>query len=312
MLKAITKPSEIRKAQKLLQEALNKALPEREGPYTIGFQGGNKDFPSLRANDRIWYVHEKVEEESTPRHWNAFGVAKQLNLSTSNPIVVEINIPLKEASKRVAGLFAIDTSNEKILLLHRGKVGGGKKGIGKNTFLEWYAKPPIKVFYDDSNESDDAVLVADLSAPNAAGKIADFVEAVAMFKFKVQQDEIRSLPNNELKKKLPVSGKKPKKVAVETTTFVRNPHVVEYVKRRASGVCQLCENRAPFFDAAGQPYLECHHIVWLSEGGEDSVKNAVALCPNCHAKMHVVKVSSDISKLQDAAKKSIITAALQA
>lgn len=302
---AITKPSAIRKAQKLLQQTLEKALPKREGTYTIGHQGGNMDFASLRANDRIWYIHMPAEEGPTPRHWNAFGLAKQLNLSTSNPIVVEINIPLEGAPRRVAGLFAVDTSNQRTLLLHRGKVGGGKKGIGKNTFLEWYRKAPVKVHYDDSNESDDAILVADLSAPNVAAQLADFVHAVAMFKCKVQQDEISALPNDELKDKLPVSGKKPKKVAVETTVFARNPFVVEYVKRRASGVCQLCENSAPFLDTAGRPYLECHHIILLSEGGEDSADNAVALCPNCHAKMHILKMRSDISKLLSEAKKTI-------
>ncbi|GKT11027.1 hypothetical protein [Desulforhabdus sp. TSK] len=115
MLNAITKPSAIRKAQKLLQQILEKALPKRERTYTIGYQGGNMDFTSLRANDRIWYTHKTIGEESTPRHWNAFGLAKQLNLSTSNPIAVEINIPLEGAPRRVAGLFAVDTSNERFL-----------------------------------------------------------------------------------------------------------------------------------------------------------------------------------------------------
>ncbi|GKT10995.1 HNH endonuclease signature motif containing protein [Desulforhabdus sp. TSK] len=201
--------------------------------------------------------------------------------------------------------YISERPHERTLLLHRGKVGGGKKGIGKNAFLEWYGKAPVKVYYDDIKDSDDAILVADLSASNVAGQVADFVHAVAMFKYKVQQDEICSLPNDELKEKLPVSGKKPKKVAIETTTFARNPFVVEYVKRRASGVCQLCENSAPFLDTAGRPYLECHHILWLSEGGEDSADNAVALCPNCHAKMHILKMSSDISKLLSETKKNM-------
>ena len=47
----------------------------------------------------------------------------------------------------------------------------------------------------------------------------------------------------------------------------------------------------------GEPYLETHHIVWLSEGGEDSIENTVALCPNCHRKMHVVNLQEDIDKL---------------
>jgi 5-methylcytosine-specific restriction enzyme A len=305
LLKAITIAAGIRKAQKLLQDILNKALPKREGTYTIGYQGGNMDFTSLRANERIWNTHMAIEEESTPRHWNAFGLAKELKLNTSNPIVVEINIPLEGAQRRVAGLFAVDTSNNRLLLLHRGKVGGGKKGIGKKAFLTWYGKTPVKVHYDDSNETDEAILVADLSAPNMANQLADFVHAVAMFKDKAQQDEICALPIEKLKRKLSISDKKPKKVTIETTTFSRNLLVVEYVKRRASGVCQLCNNSAPFLDSASRPFLECHHIVWLSDGGKDSIDNAVALCPNCHAKMHILNIGSDVSKLMKKAGKSI-------
>lgn len=38
----------------------------------------------------------------------------------------------------------------------------------------------------------------------------------------------------------------------------------------------------------GEPYLETHNIVWLSQCGEDSVENTVGLCPNCQRKMHAL------------------------
>ena len=37
---------------------------------------------------------------------------------------------------------------------------------------------------------------------------------------------------------------------------------------------------------AGEVFLETHHIVPLSEGGADSVKNAAAVCPNHHREAH--------------------------
>ncbi|WP_258000386.1 HNH endonuclease [Pseudomonas aeruginosa] len=40
-------------------------------------------------------------------------------------------------------------------------------------------------------------------------------------------------------------------------------------------------------------HTETHHIEWLANGGEDTVENTVALCPNCHRKMHVVNDESD-------------------
>lgn len=66
----------------------------------------------------------------------------------------------------------------------------------------------------------------------------------------------------------------------------RNPVVKAWVLREANGVCQLCEQIGPFTDSEGQPFLEVHHIKPLAENGEDSVSNAVALCPNCHRRCH--------------------------
>lgn len=80
----------------------------------------------------------------------------------------------------------------------------------------------------------------------------------------------------------------------------RSPYVAEYAKARAHGLCQLCGDKAPFKGKNGQPYLESHHIIWLADGGADSIDNTVALCPNCHRKMHVVKDMEDIAKLKKA------------
>jgi 5-methylcytosine-specific restriction protein A len=79
---------------------------------------------------------------------------------------------------------------------------------------------------------------------------------------------------------------------------VRNPYVTELAKRRANGICQLCEQPAPFKNKKGEPYLETHHIVWMSRKGLDTPENTVALCPNCHRRMHVVDSKKDIAKLQ--------------
>ena len=90
----------------------------------------------------------------------------------------------------------------------------------------------------------------------------------------------------------------------ETTTlgFKRNANVIEKAKKRANGICQLCGNQAPFQDKQGHPYLEVHHVIWLSRGGADKLSNAVALCPNCHSKMHIVDDEQDIALLLKKAK----------
>lgn len=71
------------------------------------------------------------------------------------------------------------------------------------------------------------------------------------------------------------------------------------------GYVNCAGKKAPFNRPDGEPYLEAHHIVWLSQGGEDSIENCVALCPNCHKKMHIVNNSDDIKKLTNLNKRQI-------
>jgi len=87
-------------------------------------------------------------------------------------------------------------------------------------------------------------------------------------------------------------------------TVYQNGKIAELARRRANGICQLCDQPAPFANTKGEPYLESHHIIWLFQGGEDTVENTVALCPNCHKKMHILNRNSDKRKLIEEAKRS--------
>jgi len=95
------------------------------------------------------------------------------------------------------------------------------------------------------------------------------------------------LPASERLKHLASAPKLPAKFKVTTEVFNRSPHVVAAVLDRADGHCESCKSAAPFKRVTnGKPYLEVHHSKWLSKGGEDTIENAVALCPNCHRKTH--------------------------
>lgn len=113
----------------------------------------------------------------------------------------------------------------------------------------------------------------------------------------IRQKYISNLPYNEVKIKAKKAKGKVKSKTNKVIEYDRNPYVVEYSRRRANGVCELCSKDAPFKNSKGEPYLEVHHIIWLSKGGEDNIKNTVALCPNCHRKMHVLNLNEDIETL---------------
>ena len=105
--------------------------------------------------------------------------------------------------------------------------------------------------------------------------------------FEAKLAESQSISSQARQKRLSLASKIPEKVSVVSTTFRRNPDVVAEVLLRANGNCEECRLPAPFLRAKDNtPFLEIHHKVMLAEGGEDTVKNALALCPNCHRRLH--------------------------
>src|SRR5699024_1921727 len=124
-------------------------------------------------------------------------------------------------------------------------------------------------------------------------KVKDKSSPVAI-EMNIMQDRERKLERkvrretfNDLKEKASMAIGQPSKRKVYTNAFERNPYVKEYVLKKSNGICQLCNLQAPFQDKSGNPYLEVHHIEWLSKGGDDTIENAIALCPNCHRKIHI-------------------------
>ena len=105
--------------------------------------------------------------------------------------------------------------------------------------------------------------------------------------------ESLKLSSEARKARLENASKLPEFYQVITRAFRRNPDVVAEVLLRAKGICENCNSEAPFIRKSdGSPYLEVHHRIHLANGGEDTVENAIALCPNCHRKMHFGSVAT--------------------
>ncbi|WP_433581272.1 NUDIX domain-containing protein [Paenibacillus amylolyticus] len=112
----------------------------------------------------------------------------------------------------------------------------------------------------------------------------------------------------ERRSRLQNAAKAPDTVTVTSKQFVRNGDVIVEVLERAKGVCEQCKKPAPFLRKDLTPYLEVHHIKPLAEGGEDTVENAIAICPNCHrAAHHAAEVVTVIAAVVMDARKVLIT-----
>ena len=105
----------------------------------------------------------------------------------------------------------------------------------------------------------------------------------------LQGDVKQSLADGPQKRRerLKRAAKAPEAVVSTVALFRRNPDVVAEVLERADGRCEECGKPAPFIKKSdGKPYLEVHHKKQLAHGGDDTVENAIAVCPNCHRKLH--------------------------
>jgi hypothetical protein len=147
---------------------------------TVGFHGG--------AFETIMYWNKKhdiwvVPDDMGNRYWNAFGLGKP-DPNLSNSITCEINIPY-EINRRVAGGFAEDVDGN-IYLIHRGLIGGSKKGVGKTLFKNNYRGEWTGVL--DDGELRYVALVGELKSNNLLQQIKDFILEVERIKDLVTED----------------------------------------------------------------------------------------------------------------------------
>lgn len=118
---------------------------------------------------------------------------------------------------------------------------------------------------------------------------SETINSIENIERQFQNEILDSLNSNaeERKHRLEKARKIPKVRVISIAVYERNPDVVAEVLLRANGCCENCKSAAPFNRRKDNtPYLEVHHKKRLADGGEDTIENAIGLCPNCHRKMH--------------------------
>ncbi|OCC15995.1 5-methylcytosine-specific restriction enzyme McrB related protein [Dissulfuribacter thermophilus] len=193
MLRLITTRNKIQKCQKEFEARLKKLLPYKK-KLDIGFQGG-KITNEVFYNDNLWYSTLILRDADIPRYWNAFGLGKRKD--GNQIIVVEINPPIEGSTRQVAGIFAKDEITNDYFILHRGKIGGGRKGIGKERFKNWYRGKWVQVF-DDKGNNEEAIIISSITSKNLLLKLTEFVNEVAKFKESIaNKHDKRTIKNVE-------------------------------------------------------------------------------------------------------------------
>ena len=160
--------------------------------------------------------------------------------------------------------------------------------------------PPYQATQPDANGNERKAWLFPLQLRSSRLPVMD--QEAAKQAYEKKEREATKLSDKELRQRAINAPAQTGSRPTIATQYGRSPYVAEYAKRRARGLCDLCKEPAPFQTRNGRPYLECHHIEWLAAGGEDTIENTVALCPNCHRKMHALNLPADIKHLQSIAK----------
>ena len=128
------------------------------------------------------------------------------------------------------------------------------------------ASKPFTERQIDKNKHLRKVWIFPLKLDNKITTIEEFIR-----KQEIEEEKISRLPIKEIEEKAKNANKIPIRKDVLSKAYERNPNVAEYAKLKANGRFQLCNSKASFNTKENKPFLEIHHIIWLSEGGEDSI-----------------------------------------
>lgn len=112
------------------------------------------------------------------RYWNAFGRGKP-PASGQLPITAEINFPWAGIDRRTGAAFAQDAQKQ-IYVIHRGIIGGGKKGIGKSLFEENYRG--VWAWMEDGDSLAQVAVIGCLGSSRFALQAAQFVGKIEKLK----------------------------------------------------------------------------------------------------------------------------------
>lgn len=197
MFTLIESKEEISKAQHHLELTIRHDFKQKI-KKNIGYPGGTVFDAQVQTDGTYWFWSTNHDEKNitTPRHLNWFGLLKD---NPSLEISVEINTVYEGRNDRIAGFFARDSETGSIYLMHSGRVGGGTKGVGKETFLAWKSQRPVEVL-DSSGNAKEGIVVMPVQGIAATQSAIYYINTIANFKQAVRDGELTS-PEFQKKKK---------------------------------------------------------------------------------------------------------------
>jgi len=87
---------------------------------------------------------------------------------------------LAQIDRKTGGAFAEDHWGN-VFVIHRGKIGGGKKGVGKSLFEQNYRG--VWSLMEDGNSISEVAVIGNLKSGRFAPQAAQFVKKIEMMNY---------------------------------------------------------------------------------------------------------------------------------
>lgn len=175
MLKVIDDEKLIRKYARLFARRF-KPFADETIQVKLGHQGAS--YPAKVSWSKKLGVWLFSQAAAPVRHGHAFGTEKP-QAGTHLPITAEINFPWSGIDRKTGAAFARDAWDN-IYVIHRGKIGGGKKGIGKSLFEENYRG--LWAWMEDGDTRVLVAVIGALQSPRFALQTALFIRKIGRLK----------------------------------------------------------------------------------------------------------------------------------
>lgn len=184
MLEMIEQPTAKKRAQARMVSLVRKVWPNRQ-KRLVAWRPSSAEL-WIQHNNEYWFnSSESGNSGGQHRYWNPFGTYSD---NGTLGISVEINIPINDNTRRVSGFFARDRNSGTLYLMHDGGIGGGRKGIGRDAFLEATNARPQKV--QTSSGVRIGLIVAPLDARHFEAGISSYLRNVITFKAAVTENTL--------------------------------------------------------------------------------------------------------------------------
>ena len=191
MLKVIAEQTAIKKYAGQFNKKF-KPFVDEAIKVKLGHQGAGFPAKILWSKELgIWKFSQTIKEV---RYWNAFGIGKP-GTSSVLSIASEINFPWDQIDRKTGGAFAEDAWGN-VFVIHRGKIGGGRKGVGKSLFEQNYRG--VWSFMEDGDSISQVAVIGNLASSRFALQAAQFVKKIEIMKLSAAESTQTEMDFSEI------------------------------------------------------------------------------------------------------------------